>query len=125
MGDGKILENGPILVVSADAGLRKSLAFVLAAEGFATIDFADLASARAASVLAACRCAIVDEVAPGNAGDLDILPPAMPMIVLCDRVTSRPKGLLRYVAKPILGPKLTMLVHRLLDEAGHAANGTK
>lgn len=125
MGDGKILENGPILVVSADAGLRKSLAFVLAAEGFTTIDFADLASARATSMLAACRCAIVDEVAPGDAGDLGMLPPMIPRIVLCDRAASRQKGLLRYVAKPILGPKLTTLVHRLLDEAGHAADNTK
>jgi DNA-binding response OmpR family regulator len=124
-GTGKILENGPILVVSADAGLRKSLAFVLAAEGFTTVDYADLASARTASMLAACRCAIVDEVAPNETGDLSILP-AMPMIVLCDRVApERQRGQVRYVTKPILGPNLTLLLHRLLDDAGHAANGTK
>lgn len=111
--------------MSADAGLRKSLAFVLAAEGFATVDYPDLASARTASMLAACRCAIVDEVAPNETGDLGILP-AMPTIVLCDRVApERQKGPVRFVTKPILGPNLTLLLHRLLDDAGQVANGTK
>lgn len=112
--------------MSADAGLRKSLAFVLAAEGFTTIDYVDLSSARTASMLGACRCAIIDEVEPGNAGDLSVLPP-MPVIVLCDREEDAPQadGAVRFVAKPILGPKLTALVRQLLDHTGQVANGTK
>ena len=104
--------------MSADAGLRKSLAFVLVAEGFTTIDHVDLSSACAASTLAACSCAIVDEIEPGNAGDFTGLPP-MPVIVLHDgEMPAGQGGSIRYIAKPILGPKLTDVVRELLIPPG-------
>jgi hypothetical protein len=102
--------------VSADAGVRKSLAFVLAAEGWTSVDYADLASALTASTLATCRCAIIDEVEPGDADDLAMLP-AMPVIVLCDREAPEPqRGRVHYFTKPILGPKLIVVLRRLLAE---------
>jgi DNA-binding NtrC family response regulator len=102
-------------VVSADTDIRKSLAFVLGAEGFTTIALADLASARATGAVAACRAAIVEEVAPGTTGDLALLPP-MPVVVLCDHLSAPFEGgMVRYMIKPVLGQNLIVLLKQLLD----------
>lgn len=106
-----------VLVVAPDVRLRRSIEFVLEAEGLKVASRADLTVAFDASEISR-RCAIIDEdaIAAFPGGWERVAEVTAPVILLVDRLREIPE---RYqpavVRKPLLGSSLVDAVRAAID----------
>lgn len=106
-----------VLVVAPDHVFRRSLEFVLEAEGFAVDSHALLSAAIVSPLAKIAACAVVDEDAIKNqASGRDALGGlAKPVVLLVDRLPPFPYAArTRVLVKPMLGNALIETVQNLI-----------
>lgn len=116
-----------ILVVAPDHGLRRSLVFVLEADGFDVTSHASLDDALAAPLDQAVVCAIVDEDAtrtlPASLQSLQRLGRPVVLLAAAPAIASEIMGL-TILPKPFLGVSLIKAVGHAIASGWPASGPT-
>ncbi|MEP9373663.1 hypothetical protein [Mesorhizobium sp. KR1-2] len=113
-----------ILVVASDEGFRRSLVFVLEAEGFGVDPHARLSLAMTSPFAEAADCAVIDEDAVrGRLSEWRELGRfAKPVVLLMDRVRPLPDlADVKVLIKPFLGHSLVEAVQNMLSDDAEAS----
>lgn len=112
-----------VLVVASDEGFRRSLVFVLEAEGFGVDPHSRLSLAMASPLAEAAGCAVIDEDAVrGRLSEWRELGRfAKPVLLLMDRLRPLPERAdARILIKPFLGHTLVEAVQNMLSNDAEA-----
>jgi DNA-binding response OmpR family regulator len=113
-----------VLVVASDEGFRRSLVFVLEAEGFGVDPHARLSMAMASPLAGMADCAVIDEDAVrGRLSEWRELGRfAKPTVLLMDRLRPLPDlADARVLIKPFLGHTLVEAVRNMLSDNAPAS----